>query len=325
MLRSPADPNSIRRHLTAFYCLGKDKTTPCDNVDPDMASGAVEQTRFVQLTDLSPSNPATHETAPRVGVFAGLPYRYDPSKGVDDQSSCADHNSLPDFDAPNEKGECCHHILTNEFGQERPVTEPDAHTPIQAFECPRSEVSGRRLWGWVAQGWPEVDSFFCDVIAHGRHRHRFFAATHQACEFGDTGIRITGQSSVPTDFGIPFPIDQDQVGLVDIAPLGVFEGEYVALAVKGRPECIRGGRENIVATARGGNSNDVDPLGGGTRACDQYVSIAGVIDPQVADPHGFGSLAGELPSPIFVSRTRIPDGEGGDDSAGIDARAGDPR
>jgi single-strand selective monofunctional uracil DNA glycosylase len=34
--------------------------------------------------------------------------------------------------------------------------------PIEGFDCTRSEVSGRRLWGWAAGRFPEADAFFDD-------------------------------------------------------------------------------------------------------------------------------------------------------------------
>lgn len=34
--------------------------------------------------------------------------------------------------------------------------------PIQGFGCPKSEVSGRRLWGLFAEKYPQVDDFFAD-------------------------------------------------------------------------------------------------------------------------------------------------------------------
>ena len=34
--------------------------------------------------------------------------------------------------------------------------------PIEGFACTRSEVSGRRLWGWAAQRFGEADAFFAD-------------------------------------------------------------------------------------------------------------------------------------------------------------------
>ena len=34
--------------------------------------------------------------------------------------------------------------------------------PIEGFDCKRSEVSGRRLWGWAAQRFGTADAFFGD-------------------------------------------------------------------------------------------------------------------------------------------------------------------
>ena len=34
--------------------------------------------------------------------------------------------------------------------------------PIEGFDCPRSEVSGRRLWGWAATRFGAADAFFAD-------------------------------------------------------------------------------------------------------------------------------------------------------------------
>ena len=42
---------------------------------------------------------------------------------------------------------------------ERPPTEHPKR-PITGFECPRSEVSGRRLWSWAADAFPDADGFF---------------------------------------------------------------------------------------------------------------------------------------------------------------------
>jgi len=34
--------------------------------------------------------------------------------------------------------------------------------PIEGFDCKRSEVSGRRLWGWAARRWGDARAFFTD-------------------------------------------------------------------------------------------------------------------------------------------------------------------
>ena len=67
---------------------------------------------------------------------------------------------------------------------EAPVDEPpDEHPkrPVLGFACPRSEVSGRRLWGWVRDRFTTPERFFarsfvanycplCFLEASGRNR-----------------------------------------------------------------------------------------------------------------------------------------------------------
>lgn len=36
--------------------------------------------------------------------------------------------------------------------------------PVEGFACTRSEVSGRRLWGWIAERWHSPDAFFSDCF-----------------------------------------------------------------------------------------------------------------------------------------------------------------
>ena len=49
------------------------------------------------------------------------------------------------------------------MGIEEPVDEPSPmhpKRPIQGFACTRSEVSGRRLWGWAAERFDTPEAFF---------------------------------------------------------------------------------------------------------------------------------------------------------------------
>lgn len=49
------------------------------------------------------------------------------------------------------------------MGIDEPVDQPPVEhpkRPVTGFDCPRSEVSGRRLWGWAAEAYPEADAFF---------------------------------------------------------------------------------------------------------------------------------------------------------------------
>jgi single-strand selective monofunctional uracil DNA glycosylase len=53
------------------------------------------------------------------------------------------------------------------MGIDAPVGQPaDMHPkrPIQGFACTRSEVSGRRLWGWAAARWGDASAFFADAF-----------------------------------------------------------------------------------------------------------------------------------------------------------------
>jgi single-strand selective monofunctional uracil DNA glycosylase len=70
------------------------------------------------------------------------------------------------------------------MGIEAPVPAPAQQhpkRPIEGFACPRSEVSGRRLWGWAAQRFGTAERFFgqhfvlnyCPLVfleASGRNR-----------------------------------------------------------------------------------------------------------------------------------------------------------
>ena len=58
-------------------------------------------------------------------------------------------------------------IARDWLGLEAPVDKPPVEhpkRPITGFACTRSEVSGRRLWGWAAERWPSADAFFDDVF-----------------------------------------------------------------------------------------------------------------------------------------------------------------
>ena len=51
------------------------------------------------------------------------------------------------------------------MGISGPVGKPDPEhpkRPISGFDCERSEVSGRRLWGYFAEKFPKVEDFFAE-------------------------------------------------------------------------------------------------------------------------------------------------------------------
>lgn len=88
------------------------------------------------------------------------------------------------------------------MGIEAPVHTPVSMHPkrrIEGFACQRSEVSGRRLWGWAAARWGSAEQFFeqcfvlnyCPLVwleASGRNRTPVqlpaaeFAPVQQACD-----------------------------------------------------------------------------------------------------------------------------------------------
>jgi single-strand selective monofunctional uracil DNA glycosylase len=59
--------------------------------------------------------------------------------------------------------------------------------PIQGLDCPRSEVSGRRLWGWVKDNFKTPDKFF----------KRFFVANYCPLVFMEEGGRNRTPDKLP--------------------------------------------------------------------------------------------------------------------------------
>jgi single-strand selective monofunctional uracil DNA glycosylase len=62
-------------------------------------------------------------------------------------------------------------IVRDWLGIETPVGKPSVihpKRPVQGFACPRSEVSGKRLWGWAREKFKTPDRFFA----------RFFVANY---------------------------------------------------------------------------------------------------------------------------------------------------
>ena len=53
------------------------------------------------------------------------------------------------------------------MGIDGPVRKPEHEhpkRPIEGFDCKRSEVSGRRLWGWAARRFGTADAFFGELV-----------------------------------------------------------------------------------------------------------------------------------------------------------------
>ena len=55
------------------------------------------------------------------------------------------------------------------LGINEPVDQPAIEhpkRPVLGFECTRSEVSGRRFWGWAQERWGSPDAFFDECFVH---------------------------------------------------------------------------------------------------------------------------------------------------------------
>ncbi len=58
-------------------------------------------------------------------------------------------------------------LVRDWMGIEAPVDKPRREhpkRPIQGFSCTRSEVSGKRLWGWAAEKFGDAENFFRDFF-----------------------------------------------------------------------------------------------------------------------------------------------------------------
>lgn len=81
-------------------------------------------------------------------------------------------------------GEIAH--VRDWMGVSAEVGKPPVEHPkrsIVGFECERSEVSGRRLWGWAAESFPSAEDFFA----------RFFVANYCPLVF----MEESGKNRVP--------------------------------------------------------------------------------------------------------------------------------
>ncbi len=76
------------------------------------------------------------------------------------------------------------------MGIEAPVGRPDPEhpaRPVLGFSCPRSEVSGRRLWGWARERFGSAEAFFA----------RFFVANYCPLLFLEAGGRNRTPDKLP--------------------------------------------------------------------------------------------------------------------------------
>lgn len=76
------------------------------------------------------------------------------------------------------------------MGIEAPVGKPEPEhpkRPVQGFDCPRSEVSGTRLWGWARARFGRPEAFFA----------RFFVANYCPLVFMEDGGRNRTPDKLP--------------------------------------------------------------------------------------------------------------------------------
>lgn len=75
---------------------------------------------------------------------------------------------------------------------DRPANEHPKR-PIEGFACPRSEVSGRRLWSWAKERFGTAESFF----------ERFFVLNHCPLCFMEAGGRNRTPDKLPKAERVP--------------------------------------------------------------------------------------------------------------------------
>lgn len=81
-------------------------------------------------------------------------------------------------------------LVRDWMGIEVPVQKPEREhpkRPVQGFACPRSEVSGRRLWGWARDRFGSPEAFF----------GRFFVANYCPLVFMEQSGRNRTPDKLP--------------------------------------------------------------------------------------------------------------------------------
>ncbi len=81
-------------------------------------------------------------------------------------------------------------MVTQWLGLRAPVSAPERQhpkRPVMGFDCPRGEVSGRRLWGWAKQRFGTPDAFF----------RRFWVSNYCPLVFMEAGGRNRTPDKLP--------------------------------------------------------------------------------------------------------------------------------
>ncbi|MDG2201717.1 MAG: single-stranded DNA-binding protein [Phycisphaerales bacterium] len=97
----------------------------------------------------------------------------------------------------------------------KPATEHPKR-PILGLDCQRSEVSGRRLWGWAAERFPTADAFF----------EQFFIWNYCPLAFLEEGGRNRTPDKLPVEEreALFAPCDQALIDLVSVLKPGKVVG-----------------------------------------------------------------------------------------------------
>ena len=124
------------------------------------------------------------------------------------------------------------------MGIDAPVGKPareNPKRPVEGFACPRSEVSGRRLWGLFQQRFGSAEAFFTE----------HFVANYCPLAFFDQGRNLT-PDKLPSDEVEPLcaACDEHLRALVDalrpqwVVGIGGFAEARAAKALAGMEVCI---------------------------------------------------------------------------------------
>jgi len=105
--------------------------------------------------------------------------------------------------------------------------------PVRGFDCPRSEVSGARLWGWAKETFKTPERFFA----------RFFVINYCPLAFLETSGRNFTPDKLPADLRKPLEIACDKAlrAMIDclqprvVVGVGAFAEKRAKLALQGVP------------------------------------------------------------------------------------------
>ncbi|MBI9085709.1 MAG: single-stranded DNA-binding protein [Desulfobacterales bacterium] len=130
-------------------------------------------------------------------------------------------------------------VVSGWLGIKAPVNRPlkmHPKRPVEGFDCQRSEVSGRRLWGWAQEAFDTPQRFFA----------RFFVANYCPLVFMEASGRNRTPDSLPAAERVPLFAACDQalrrtVALLQakrVVGIGLFAAKRAAVALAGTDVAI---------------------------------------------------------------------------------------